>query len=481
MNLSKISLGAPAAERDELLLDNFVKSEIYDSVARGKVCILIGNRGSGKSAIFRMFARQEEKSGSAVVEISPDEYSYELLGSVLRKEIEGSWAKQGSYAASWKYVLYVTAMKEAIARHSNKNLGSHRKVNDFLRKSFKGQQHNIIDHLISYMKRFETIKLGPAEVSISANPLKRLYELEEVKDLLESLKDLLSHIKIIIIVDELDRGWDGSEDAKQFVAGLFQAAIHVNRLTPHLRILISLRREIYDNIPEIYDDAQKVRDLVRYIEWEENGLKELVARRIHTALEIKHKFCENVAWTSAFVDTLSYRKTNSFKYIVDRSLHRPREIIQFCNECFLKAGDSGRIDYDIITKAETTYSADRFNDVCSEHKFQYPGMRSVFEQFRGELYNMTREVLENKCAEIILNDSSKETSQWLPSLDEKGLIRILWSIGFVKAKTVGGQKGVERSGSRYVGSYQVSNLNIDDIKEFHVHPMFRSYLGMKEK
>ncbi|TWA69715.1 MoxR-like ATPase [Azospirillum baldaniorum] len=481
MNYPSTSLGAPAAERDHLLLNNFVKSEIYDAIASNKACILIGNRGCGKSAIFRMFAQKERKSGAAVVEISPDEYSYEFLGNVLRKEIEGSWAKQGSYSASWKYVLYVTAMKEAIVRYNNEKSGSYKKIFNFLKNSFRGQQNSVIDHLVSYMKRFEKLKLGVLEFGPTISPLKSLYELEEVQNLLEPLKDVLSKNRVTIIIDELDRGWDGSEDAKQFVAGLFQAAIHVNRLTPNLRILISLRREIYDNIPQIYDDAQKVRDLVRYVEWEEDGLKEMAARRIHAALEIKESFSKNEAWRLVFAETLSYRKSNSFKYIVDRTLYRPREIIQFCNECFLKSGDSNIIDYGIIAKAEAAYSADRFNDICSEYKFQYPGIRSVFECFRGGLYNMNRSALDDKCAEIILNENNSEAVEWLCNMDERRLIRVLWAVGFIKAKSVGGQKGIERSGSRYLGSYQISNFNTDEVKEFHVHPMFRSYLGMKEK
>jgi len=34
---------------------------------------------------------------------------------------------------------------------------------------------------------------------------------------------------ILILVDELDKGWDSSEDAMAFVSGLFQAAIALNR------------------------------------------------------------------------------------------------------------------------------------------------------------------------------------------------------------------------------------------------------------
>ena len=65
-------------------------------------------------------------------------------------------------------------------------------------------------------------------------------------------------------------------------------------------------------------------------------------------------------------------------------------------------------------------------------------------------------------------------------MEHYSLIDTLWEVGFLKAQTVGAVKGLRRSGSKYLGVYQISNLNLRIIPRFHVHPMFRSYLGMKE-
>jgi hypothetical protein len=134
------------------------------------------------------------------------------------------------------------------------------------------------------------------------------------------------------LVDELDKGWDGSEDAKAFVAGLFQAAISINNNSVTIRVLISLRKELYDNIPELYEDAQKVRDLIEIIEWDEHSLLELISRRISKSISSINSWDHFSQWNSIFAETLDYRNTKSFNYIVDRTLYRPREIIQFCND-----------------------------------------------------------------------------------------------------------------------------------------------------
>jgi len=49
-------------------------------------------------------------------------------------------------------------------------------------------------------------------------------------------------------------------------------------LSPHLRVCMSLRQELYDSIPELYEDAQKYRDLLEVISWDEKSLLKLIAK-----------------------------------------------------------------------------------------------------------------------------------------------------------------------------------------------------------
>lgn len=482
IHLKDRTFGAPAAERDADLSEYFIESNIYRAFEAGQATILIGNRGSGKSAIFKMLAERQAKNGRIVIQISPDEYSYEILSSVLRKELDGSWAKQGSYTASWKYVLYVTVMRELVRSNVAPKSRSFKQIRGFLRDNVKGDQYSILDHIISYMRRFEGIKLGQYEMRGAAKELKQLYDLDEINRLFDPLRMLLNAKKVSVFIDELDRGWDASEDARQFVAGLFQAAIQANGLSPNLKIFVSLRRELYDNIPEIYEDAQKVRDLVRYIGWDENGLKKLMAKRIESVFRLQNDDVDEL-WSAVFQETLEYRKTRSFNYIVDRTLYRPREIIHFCNACLREATeDDELIGYDVIARAEYEYSRDRFQDIASEYRFGYPGLDEVFETFRGRVYNLTREELELHCLEVIVGERRCPGAEdWLAELEDWQLIGVLWEVGFLRGLAVGGQKAVARSGSRYVGSHQVSSLNLEQVQQYHIHPMFRSYLALKEK
>src|SRR5271167_4413452 len=117
IDLRRISFGAPAAERDIAvgLRDYFVESEAYKRIASRSKTIILGNRGTGKSAIFKILAERSKSAGSLVIELNPEHYSYEMLTSILRSEREGSWAKHGAFSSSWRYLILIRVMQELTA------------------------------------------------------------------------------------------------------------------------------------------------------------------------------------------------------------------------------------------------------------------------------------------------------------------------------------------------------------------------------
>jgi hypothetical protein len=484
MKIKEITLGAPAAERDikrdhartvdfnRGLMEYFVESDTYRSVQRGTTRILIGNRGSGKSAIFQVLAARERRLGTIVIEIAPDVYSYGSLGILLKKEAAGNWGKQGAYVVAWKHVLYVAAMKEISERITNVRTKALRRIKAYLRDNYAGSQDGLINYLISFAKRIEQIKVGSLTVSLDIRELDNLYKLEGLEPLLPDLAEVCASKKVIILVDELDTGWDGSEDARQFVAGLFGAALSVNKLTPDLMVMISLRRELYDNIPEIYEDAQKVRDMLRYVEWDEAGLKTLIDRRIRAALALLGLPAGDDVWTRLFADSMPSNGGSTFQYMVDRTLYRPRELIQFCNECIEKApNDVTIINGATIRSAEATYSRDRAQDIAAEYQSEYPGLDAVFETFRGASEQFSREELEFHCLEVIEGERRcVKAEHWLREKTPSELIRILWRVGFLRAYHV--------ATHRYLGPHQLATLNVEALNTFQIHEMFRIHYGI---
>lgn len=483
---TQFTFGVPAAERDDDLYACFVSSEIYANLRDGKKTIILGNRGSGKSALFKMIAEEERKRGNIVISLAPEEYSYELLSVTMKKEAQGSWAKQGAYSAAWKYLIYILVMKEINKTGKNLKKGAAGSIYSYLRDNHAGTDTNPVGVMISYLKRMEGLKIGEYEAAIRARELRKLYSLEEIDPLIPKIDEATGNRRIFVFVDELDKGWDSSEDAMAFVAGLFHSALAINGRLKNVRVLVSLRRELYDNIPALYEDAQKVRDIIETIQWDETSLLELIGRRIARRRPDLNELPFEDRWNAVFAETLEYRQTKSFNYVVDRTLYRPREIIQFCNDI---AETTHRqiipktepFNYKQVAEAEYAYSEARLKDICSEYRFQYPGLQSVMETFRGGVYTFTREELEEHLIRVVVKDLPVDKdASWCEDAEAETILDILWKVGFLRAQAVGGIRARRRSGSSYLGSHQIGSLNLRNLLRFHVHPMFRSYLGMKE-
>jgi hypothetical protein len=248
-------------------------------------------------------------------------------------------------------------------------------------------------------------------------------------------------------------------------------------------VYISLRQELYDSIPALYDDAQKYRDVIETIRWDEPSLLSVVANRIRYSIPELKDMSDAACWSAVFAETLQYRKTKSFNYMVDRTLYRPRELIQFCTDSLDESKKAliSPIDYSVISRAELDYSSAREKDIAAEYRFQHKALESIFEVFRGRTYTLERDELEYICLGICTGElkTAKEAG-WVIDQEPDYLIDLLWRIGFLRAYAVGGLKALRRSGSSYLGPHQVSTLNLRAISRFQVHPMFRAVLGMKE-
>jgi hypothetical protein len=139
------------------------------------------------------------------------------------------------------------------------------------------------------------------------------------------------------------------------------------------------------------------------------------------------------------------------------------------------------IDYHVISHSEVSYSSERAKDIAAEYRFQFPGLLSLFEAFRGAAYSWTRPALEDFLLKIVVGEVKLDKSvTWISDQEPDLLIDILWHVGFLRAYAVGGIKALRRSGSQYIGPHQVDTLSLHNIQRFSVHQMFRAGLGMKE-
>jgi hypothetical protein len=137
------------------------------------------------------------------------------------------------------------------------------------------------------------------------------------------------------------------------------------------------------------------------------------------------------------------------------------------------------MDKAVIAAAELDYSRDRTHDVAAEQRFSYPDLLTVFEAFRGLPDTIERADLEYVALEVISGEVvvGERARTWLAHHDEDALIEALWRIGFLEAEVAGHRLGGTQSS--YVPHHRAANLTIRNVRRFRIHPMFRSYLGIR--
>lgn len=480
--LDRVDFGKLAAEREvDRLALLFISSQAYERFRDGRKIIALGNRGSGKTALLSMLAGEARRAGHVVIELVPEDYGYELLKDTIGGESAGAWHKHGAYAAAWKNLLYLQAMKAVTAAQPGLKTGPAKRIYTYLRDHYANVEVGALGALISYLKRLEGVKIGKYEAAAKARELQRLYALEDVAHLLDDLNEICAGSPVLFIVDELDRGWDGSEDAVAFVAGLFQAATSISARTPHLRVVMSLRRELYDNIPSLYEDAQKVRDTIEVLHWNEERLRDLISRRIRFSLELPPATPADAAWRQVFPATIDGQ--DSFQHILALTLFRPRELIHLCNEIVASERDRDGglpVSTDSVAEATAVYSHDRFQDIVAEHRSQLPGLASVLETFRGLPAAWDRPALEEHLLAINVGEVKVDAAAaWCVEGDADQVLEALWRVGFLMVEAAGadgGTAGAGRSGG-FVGSHQARTINLHNARRFRVHPMFANHLG----
>jgi hypothetical protein len=476
VDLARLSFGAPAAERDirRGLDAYFIESPAYANVNSGAKTILVANRGAGKSAIFKTMASRYRDTGSSVIELAPEDYSYEFLSSAMTRELDGAWAKLGAYATAWKYLLLVLIMKELTRRHGRLKRGAESQIHAYIRDHHKSGATSTFDAFVSYLRRIESVKIGKFEAAVRTRELQSLYKIQEIEHLINPMVRLCERTGVTVLVDELDRGWDASEDAQAFVAGLFQACMTVNDLSPNLRVYMSLRQELYDNIPAIYDDAQKFRDLIEVISWDEEGLWKMIAGRIRHTVTGFNSRTDDDCWAAVFAEPHW-----SFRYMADRSMHRPREIIQYCSHALDRArmhgsGKSIPISREDIQAVEATYSGERSRDIAAEYRFQYPGLLSVFQTFGDRPARWAREELELFLLDVATGTvrTTPEARSWIQSQEPEGILEVLWGVGFLAPADSSPPANPAIPASR-------SRPALHSTTTFTVHPMFRRCIGTR--
>lgn len=472
----RLYFGRDDAESDVsgagLLRAGFMRTAAYNMVMQGRKQLLIGRKGAGKSAICVMLAND---AAMAAAVVTPDEISAD---EIRQFELQGL-TRQVAKQLIWRYVLAVQIAK-LVLQHARTAHGKPPASINQLRK-FLSANGELNDDPRWHEKFWKAIQQLRSSLSLEAFGVKASLELGKetgpsegirVSQQLEVVEDRLGrairdlncsseHKSFLVLVDQLEKVWSNDVNSDDMVIGLLTASKHISSRFPNVRCVVCIRSDIYDALQ--FPERDKFRGDEMRIEWSAAALVDMLVARAEASVGLVDGTAR--LFGDYFTETVDERRTET--YLVERTLMRPRDLIQFANLCRDTAAKNGRrhVSGQDIIEAERQYSVWKVQDLANEYLINYPFLTELFVLFQNSGYIVDRDALEQRLRTLSGTLSSRHR-RFTEVFTLRGIISVLYGIGFL---------GVRR-GDAFEYVYD-GNLPLDGTEsEYSVHPCFRQAL-----
>lgn len=476
--LNRVDLGHIAAEQDDLHRF-FVETDEYQAIVNNTGNFLvIGRKGSGKTAIY--FALKEQlpqKDKNAIVEaLTLHNYPWGK-----HKEIRESGLPDDlAYINSWKYVIWIVLAKRLLSYSEPKRPklidkpfwqrlfnANRRFLHRFLTINYGSVAPDFTEILADKARNIRSIKLDRVEVSadpatFSSRPLSESINIinQEVEARLWSV--LSDEKKYYLLFDQLDLGWDNSQETKQLFIGLILAARDIVRKAEkhgkRVHVVVFLRSDLYE--PLRFEDKNKISQNVINLRWDKARLKALVNKRLQASA--------GATWEDVFAEK-NDSPEKLLDYIVERTLLRPRDMIRYCKMALETAQSHGKakIDFESVSEAETRYSSDHMRrEFQDETQVTLPQIDALFDLLSQiDTSRFQREEFESAFQNHPVSEELKSDT----ALNE------LLALSILGVHDIGGKGG----GSRIVFNYELETWDkLPASDRFIVHPSLKKTLRL---
>lgn len=474
MELNKIAWGDDSAERDKDLLSYFILTQSFGRLIKKTKSIVVGRKGSGKSALRKKLAMEfSSEENTHVINISP---KYSSIRNILNeKSLTENFGEEIFFQHSWLRQMMLDSLCQvghsAKGKYASESLEFARKVSRELNRTSKDIVENISD-ILSRIK-VKAGKLGDLGLQLE----KELRNVADVDSLEHHIKELTnSGAEFVIMVDDLDLGWDNSTISNNLLLGLMSAASYLKSLSDNIHVLIFLREDVYLILMEKTQHSDKYRNIER-IRWEKEGLISLIEERIVFNFKNIGEDSGGNPFTKVFSATTGTHNTDN--WLVERTLSRPRELIQIAR--FYTESISGcEPNGDTLKACESSYSSWKLDDLCTEYSNQYPGLADIFSYWKTKFFRYKYHLKRDEIHELIyqLFDEVTINQEWFNvlanSADFDGFLLVLYEIGFVGDFVLGGQGGSKTF-------YSYSDRHEPRFEEVQIHPCFRKAVNTVDR
>lgn len=329
-----------------------------------------------------LIAQPNEKQPIIVEALTLQDYPWEL-----HKKVRDSGVPvEQTYVNSWKYVIWVLLAKKLLGFDEPSSFKSDvsrfwkrivdpnlRYIHRFLKQNYGSLAPSFSEIISDRASRIKALKVVNFEVEVDAETDPSQHLSRAIRYINRTLQSRViavasSNSKYFLLFDQLDLGWDDSSETKQLLIGLILAARDVVRAAKdagkQIRVVLFLRSDIYESLR--FEDKNKLSPSIIELTWNEKRLKRLVSKRIEVSSE------------GYLEDVFTYKGTGQARllidYMIQQTMMRPRDIIQYCTFAKESASSLGQdmIDESSVRAAIHPFSDHMRKEVQDEAKASLP-------------------------------------------------------------------------------------------------------------
>lgn len=453
-----INIGRNGAEHDdEFLFNCFFDHPIYDDLVdtNSPSTFILGSTGAGKTALLRMILQNEDNVGELQIhDLAMNHISNsDTIAFLKQLDVDVSLFFQ----ALWKHIFCVEYIKVAVNAKSKDQfrykilnmfkLSSREKQREKLEKFItdnEDQFWNTIDENVievtntlekgfntefgSEIKKF-TAKAGylhnlgsQQKTQLKQRAKKFLNDatLYEIPSVIAALSDYTRgrEDKFYITVDGLDEHWVDHDIKFQLLQALFESLKSLKKLR-NFQVVVALRNDLYHRMvqetPSSQRQIEKFDDLIVRIRWSKSQLRALAEKRVESLFRRKYS-SEGVNLDDIFVERVDSRAT-AWDYIFERTLRRPRDVINFINSCLQAAQGKHSVSKNSFLKGEKDYSDLRHETLIHEWSGTFPAIGVVLELLRNRSSHHRASVfMSSKVVEELFDGIGKDQAYFKDDL-----------------------------------------------------------------
>lgn len=484
--LDALSCGDAAAENEqEQLRRYFLETDDFKSTLDGAANVIVGRKGSGKTAVFlQVRDRTRSNKRNVVVDLNPEGFQLLKLKEMM-VSLSGLGARKEFTAAFWEYVVWLEIAYKLLEKDKDRAARDWELAQryDALGQLFSDRVDTGIGDFSERLKllieiiasRFSAAEQSGSVSTISSKILEMVYgnDIAQVRDA------VISYLKlkgvVFFLFDNIDRmrapgGFD--DDDAIIITGLVEAMQELARKFRKAQLefawAVFLRSDVYEFLLKSMADYGKLKE--RRIEWTDREmLKRVLKRRVLSTLKVPESDW-NQTWQKLSAPMIDGKPT--LDVLVDASLMRPRYLIRALETAKRRALNMG---HQRIEEADYKSGLEELGWTVVEDLNRE--LADIVPRAEYLLFDIGE--LEGACGLPELRDAiSKRTGT--PELTERVIDVLLWSgcIG-IDPGTGGGIKFIFDCGYQRAFLRTLMERNPDS--EIRLHPTLSALLATRRQ